>query len=73
MAQFAAPLTTVPGDFQTFCKRIHDKLPETRIVYISIHVPPARVKQADNIGKANTLIAAECRKSKLLAYVTCTI
>lgn len=69
MAQFARMPEDVLADFRTFCKRIHGKLPETRIVYISIHVPPARVKQADTIGKANALVAAECAKSKLLAFV----
>jgi lysophospholipase L1-like esterase len=59
----------VLADFQTFCKRIHAKLPDTRIVYLSIHVPPARIKQADKIAKANALIAAECGKNKKLAYI----
>jgi lysophospholipase L1-like esterase len=56
-------------DFQTFGKRIHDKLPETRIVYLSIHLPPGRLKQKGNIDKANALIAAECGKHKGMAYV----
>jgi lysophospholipase L1-like esterase len=69
MAQYARTPEEVLADFQTFCKRIHEKLPDTRVVYLSIHVPPARFKQADKIAKVNTLIAAACAKSKKLAFV----
>jgi lysophospholipase L1-like esterase len=69
MAQYQRTPEDVLADFQTFCKRIHAKLPHTRIVYLSIHVPPARVKQAGKIAKVNALIAAECAKSKKLAFV----
>jgi lysophospholipase L1-like esterase len=69
MAQFQRTPEDVLADFRTFCKRIHAKLPATRIVYLSIHVPPARVKQADKIAKVNALIGAECANSKKLAFV----
>jgi lysophospholipase L1-like esterase len=59
----------VLADFQTFSKRIHEKLPETRIVYLSIHWPPGRLKQKENIDKANALIAAECGKHPWQTYV----
>ena len=59
----------VLADFQTFRKRIHDQLPDTRIVYLSIHLPPGRLKQKDKIAKANGLIAAECGKHKHLTNV----
>lgn len=59
----------VLADFQTFTKTIHAKLPETRIVYISIHRPPSRVSQAELISRTNTLIAEECAKNPKLTYV----
>jgi lysophospholipase L1-like esterase len=59
----------VLADFRTFCRRVHAELPKTRIVYLSIHLPPGRLKQADNIKRANRLIAAECARDKRLAYV----
>ena len=46
------------ADFQTFYQTIHKKLPETRIVYLSIHLPPGRVNQAAKIDEVNSLIAA---------------
>jgi lysophospholipase L1-like esterase len=69
MAQYQRTPEDVLADFQAFCNRINAKLPDTRIVYLSIHVPPARIKQADKIAKANALIAAECGKNKKLAYI----
>jgi lysophospholipase L1-like esterase len=69
MAAFERAPDQVLADFQSFCKGIHDKLPETRIVYLSIHLPPGRPRQADAIDKANALIAAECGKHKRLTFV----
>ena len=59
----------VLDDFRNFVKTIHGKLPDTRIVYISIHRPPARVSQADLISRVNTLIGEECGKNPKLAFV----
>jgi lysophospholipase L1-like esterase len=51
--------------FQTFVSRVHRKLPDTRIIYLSIHLPPARVKQQAKIQKTNALIAATCKKNAI--------
>lgn len=59
----------VLGDFQTFYRTIQGKSPETRVIYLSIHLPPSRVKQAARIDEANTLIAAECKANPKLAYL----
>lgn len=57
------------ADFQTFCRSIHARLPETRIIYLSIHLPPGRVSQADKINEVNALIAAECKATQKLEFV----
>ncbi len=59
----------VLADFQTFGRRIHERLPQTRVVYLSIHWPPGRIKQKENIDRANALIKAECAKHEWLVYV----
>lgn len=57
------------ASFQSFCRAVHAKLPETRIIYLSIHLPPGRVNQADKIATVNALIAAECKANPKLDYV----
>jgi len=59
---------TVHADFQTFCKKIHAKLPKTKIVFISIKPSPSRAKIKDQVARANALIAADCAKDRRLAF-----
>lgn len=69
MAAYQRPPEQVLADFQTFCKRIHEKLPETRILYLSIHLPPGRLNLAEQTRKANSLIEAHCRGNARLGFV----
>ncbi len=57
------------ADFQTFYKKIHETLPETKIFYLSIHTPPGRVAQAESIQAVNNAIQEECRKNPKLSFV----
>jgi lysophospholipase L1-like esterase len=59
----------VLADFQTFVKRIHAALPETKVFYISIHTPPGRVQLRESNEQANKLIAEECAKHRTLTFV----
>ena len=59
---------TVLADFKAFTKKIHAKLPNTRIVYIAIKPSPSRWKINDKMVRANALIAAECARDKRLAF-----
>ena len=58
----------VLSEFRVFVKKIHDALPETKIVYISIHTPPGRLKLREAYESANTLIAAECKSNSKLVF-----
>lgn len=49
------------ADFRAFVGQMKEKLPESRLVYISIKPSLARWKLADEMQKANRRIAAECR------------
>lgn len=60
---------TVVKDFETFVARIHDELPDTRIVYIAIKPSRARWKLADKMQEANAGIAAVCKRSAVCEYV----
>jgi lysophospholipase L1-like esterase len=59
----------VHKDFQTFVRRVHEKLPNTHIVYISIHRPPGRQSQAELISRVNTLVSETCAKHPRLTFV----
>lgn len=52
----------VAADFEAFVQVVHDKLPETKIIYIAIKPSVARWKLIDKVRSANTLIAERCAK-----------
>ena len=56
-------------DFQSFVTLIHQRLPETRIVFISIKPSLARVKIMDKAREANRLIRNYMHGDDKLAYV----
>src|SRR5262249_52995042 len=60
---------TVRDDFRAFVKNVHDKLPRTRILFLSIKPSIARWKLIERINKANHLIEAERKKDDRLMYV----
>ena len=59
---------TVLADFKAFTRKIHSKLPNTRIIYIAIKPSPSRWKIKDKVVSANALVAAECARDKRLAF-----
>ena len=56
-------------DFQTFVKKVHAGLPETKVFYISIHTPPSRINLRKSYELTNKLIAKECAKNARLTFV----
>ena len=60
---------TVLADFEAFVARIHARLPQTRIVFISIKPSPARWDIRHLGEKANALIAAACARDSRLRFV----
>ncbi|HEY7154546.1 MAG TPA: SGNH/GDSL hydrolase family protein [Gemmataceae bacterium] len=58
----------VRDDFKAFVQRVHEKLPKTKIVYISIKPSIRRWQLIDKIRKANALVEAECKKSERTLY-----
>jgi len=59
----------VSEDFKDFADLIHEELPKTKIVFISIKPSPARWKMVDEQRKANGLVEAYCKKNDYLAYL----
>ena len=56
-------------DFQNFVALMHTKLPETRLVYVSIKPSIARWALTDSIRAANRLIRDYVGKDKTLQYI----
>jgi lysophospholipase L1-like esterase len=59
----------VLADFQAFVKTVRDRLPQTRIAYISIAPNPARWTQIARIKTATKLIADYIKESKNLVFI----
>lgn len=57
------------GDFQNFVKKIHEKLPETRIAYISSAPNPARWEQVVKVKELNGLIEACTKQDSRLVFI----
>ncbi len=59
----------VLGDFKQFAAIIHEKLPKTRIIFISLKPSPSRWNLREKSEQANTLVKAETEKDKQLQFV----
>ena len=59
----------VLADFQTFVKKVHAALPETRIAYISIAGNPARWSQIERVRTANERIETFTKSDSRLHYI----
>jgi lysophospholipase L1-like esterase len=55
--------------FRAFAAAVHEKLPGTRILFLSIKPSIARWKIIERVRKANALIEQECKKSDRLAFI----
>ena len=60
---------TVAADFQTFAEKVHAKLPETDIAFISIAPNPKRWAQVEKVKAANELIEHYCQATPHLKFI----
>ncbi|RCS44787.1 hypothetical protein DTL42_17425 [Bremerella cremea] len=56
-------------DFQEFETKIHQQLPETKILYIAVKPSIARWKMIDQVRGTNKLIAEECAKTENCEFI----
>ncbi len=59
----------VASDFKAFVARVHAKLPEAKIAYISIAPNPARWAQVERVKAANDLIREFTATDKRLSFI----
>ena len=60
------------SDFQAFVRTVHDALPATKILFLSIKPSLARIKQVDRQKEANRLVEQFCKTDPQLLYVDTT-
>jgi lysophospholipase L1-like esterase len=59
----------VLGDFKVFVQKIHAKLPQTRIAFISIAGNPARWAQVEDVKALNQQVEAYTKTDSRLAFI----
>jgi lysophospholipase L1-like esterase len=59
----------VAADFKRFTELVRQKLPKTRIIYISLKPSPSRWKLADKFRQTNYLIKAQVARDKRAVFV----
>lgn len=59
----------VAADFREFCEKVHASRPDTRILFISILLSPARWQLREKMALANTYIAAFCSADPRRVFV----
>ena len=60
---------TVFQDFKTFVTKVREKLPATKLVYISVAPNPARWAQIDRVREANRLIREYTAQQPGLSFI----
>lgn len=60
---------TVAADFRAFAEKVHAKLPETDIAFISIAPNPKRWAQIEKVRAANAAIREYCQSTPHLKYI----
>ncbi len=59
----------ISGRFREFVARVHAKLPDTRIFFVSINRAPEKEKRWDVVDEANRHVRAYCLTDKRLGFI----
>ncbi|EEF60179.1 SGNH/GDSL hydrolase family protein [Pedosphaera parvula] len=54
------------SDFKTFVTKVHEKLPQTKIAFISIATNPSRWSEVEKVKQANQLVETFCKANNLV-------
>ena len=63
------PASEIAHQFELFDGKVHQALPQTKIIFISIKPSIRRWKWIDTITSANAMVKAYCAKEKHLAFM----
>ena len=59
----------IAANFRTFVERVHRKLPETKVLYVSINRAPQKRDRWPDVDAANRLIGEYCKSDARLKFV----
>lgn len=63
------PPEQVAADFRKYASVVHEELPDTQILYLSVKYSPSRAKQILRQKAANALVAAYCEEDPLCRFL----
>jgi lysophospholipase L1-like esterase len=64
-----APPPEIAANFRAFVERVHAKLPQTHVLFVSIIRAPQKQEHWDRVDAANTLIRDYCASDPRLGFV----
>jgi lysophospholipase L1-like esterase len=67
--EFGSRAEDIALRFSQFCKRVHEGLPETCILFISINKAPQKLEKWEEIDKANSLVLTYCSTSYKIGFI----
>lgn len=59
----------IAGNFKEFVSRVHEKLPSTKIYFVSINRAPEKMDKWPDVDEANRLVKELCATDKKLRYI----
>lgn len=61
--------TVIADNFKAFAERVHEKLPDTRIYFVSINRAPQKQDKWDVVDAANGIIRAFCERTANMGFI----
>ena len=67
--EFGSRAEDIALRFSEFCKRAHEVLPETTVLFVSINKAPQKIEKWAEIDKANRLVQDYCSLDKKMGFI----
>ena len=67
--EFGSRAEDIALRFTQFCKRVHDVLPATTILFISINKAPQKLEKSSEIDNTNSLVRAYCSTAHRVGFI----
>ncbi len=67
--EFGSRAEDIALRFSKFCQRVHDVLPETNVLFISINKAPQKLEKSNEIDKTNRLVHTCCRTAHKVGFI----
>jgi lysophospholipase L1-like esterase len=67
--EFGSLAEAIALRFTQFCRRVHDVLPETPVLFISINKAPQKLEKCYEIDTVNSLVQSYCRTENKVGFI----